>query len=209
MSLYFERPNIQPQKRASVTPVSATDTTFRQAEHPRVKVLRWDDRLKSYDPESGRPPAPPRAPSLEERTGELSLQRRSKARSRTLGNFTTTSPQGTMPLFHTVPAAGFQALILCGPGVSLNTFTSNPEEHPKALVAIGNRPMVWYVLDWCYRMGVSSKLFSRGYLPSYQIGFCVGFREISITFSWWFTFVFCLLRWLHSSFSIGASLYVQ
>ncbi|KAL8918208.1 MAG: hypothetical protein Q9208_007484 [Pyrenodesmia sp. 3 TL-2023] len=49
----------------------------------------------------------------------------------------------------------FQALILCGPGVSLNTFTSTPEDFPKALVPIGNRPMVWYPLDWCYRMNVS------------------------------------------------------
>ncbi|PGH21475.1 hypothetical protein AJ80_03266 [Polytolypa hystricis UAMH7299] len=52
--------------------------------------------------------------------------------------------------------SGFQALILCGPGVSLNTFTSNPEEFPKALVPIANRPMVWYPLDWCYRMGVTN-----------------------------------------------------
>ncbi|KAI4281372.1 MAG: hypothetical protein L6R35_005664 [Caloplaca aegaea] len=49
----------------------------------------------------------------------------------------------------------FQALILCGPGLSLNTFTSTPEEFPKALVPIANRPMVWYPLDWCYRMNIS------------------------------------------------------
>lgn len=61
-----------------------------------------------------------------------------------------------MPHSVPVPSAGFQALILCGPGVSLNTFTSNPEEFPKALIPIANRPMVWYPLDWCYRMGVSS-----------------------------------------------------
>ena len=58
-----------------------------------------------------------------------------------------------------VPPTGFQALILCGPGVSLNTFTSNPEEFPKALIPIANRPMVWYPLDWCYRMGITSKYF--------------------------------------------------
>jgi hypothetical protein len=63
-----------------------------------------------------------------------------------------------MPHFNLpVPSAGFQALILCGPGVSLNTFTSNPEEYPKALVPIANRPMVWYPLDWCYRLGITSK----------------------------------------------------
>ncbi|KAK2749970.1 hypothetical protein FQN55_002688 [Onygenales sp. PD_40] len=61
-----------------------------------------------------------------------------------------------MPHSNVVPHAGFQALILCGPGVSLNTFTSNPEEFPKALVPIANRPMVWYPLDWCYRMGITN-----------------------------------------------------
>ncbi|EAS31998.2 translation initiation factor eIF-2B subunit gamma [Coccidioides immitis RS] len=57
---------------------------------------------------------------------------------------------------HSGPPLGFQALILCGPGVSLNTFTSIPEEFPKALVPIANRPMVWYPLDWCYRMGITN-----------------------------------------------------
>ncbi|KIW70122.1 hypothetical protein PV04_02424 [Phialophora macrospora] len=54
-----------------------------------------------------------------------------------------------------MPQTGFQALILCGPGIGLNTFTSVPAEFPKALVEVANRPMVWYVLDWCYRMGVT------------------------------------------------------
>ncbi|MCJ1251972.1 hypothetical protein MMC30_009210 [Trapelia coarctata] len=54
-----------------------------------------------------------------------------------------------------MPPPGFQALILCGPGVSLNTFTSNPEDFPKALIPIANRPMLWYPLDWCYRMGIT------------------------------------------------------
>nr|POE51541.1 translation initiation factor eif-2b subunit gamma [Quercus suber] len=54
-----------------------------------------------------------------------------------------------------MPSPGLQAFILCGPGVSLNTFTSNPKDFPKALVPIANRPMVWYPLDWCYRMGIS------------------------------------------------------
>ncbi|KAH3177797.1 hypothetical protein KXW49_007914 [Aspergillus fumigatus] len=61
-----------------------------------------------------------------------------------------------MPHSIPVPPTGFQALILCGPGVSLNTFTSNPEEFPKALLPIANRPMVWYPLDWCYRMGITN-----------------------------------------------------
>jgi translation initiation factor eIF-2B subunit gamma len=64
-----------------------------------------------------------------------------------------------MPHAVPVPFSGFQAIILCGPGVSLNTFTSNPEEFPKALIPIANRPMVWYPLDWCYRMGITSMLF--------------------------------------------------
>ncbi|KAF1986798.1 eukaryotic translation initiation factor-like protein subunit eIF2B-gamma [Aulographum hederae CBS 113979] len=54
----------------------------------------------------------------------------------------------------TLPSPGFQAVILCGPGVSMNTFTSNPKDFPKALIPIANRPMVWYPLEWCYRMGV-------------------------------------------------------
>ena len=55
----------------------------------------------------------------------------------------------------TLPPPGLQAFILCGPGVSLNTFTSTPSDFPKALVPIANRPMVWYPLDYCYRMGIS------------------------------------------------------
>ncbi|KAI9789576.1 MAG: hypothetical protein M1816_005983 [Peltula sp. TS41687] len=61
-----------------------------------------------------------------------------------------------MPHAHNMPSPGFQALILCGPGVSLNTFTSSPEEFPKALVPIANRPMIWYPLDWCYRLGITN-----------------------------------------------------
>ena len=61
----------------------------------------------------------------------------------------------TMPHAVTMPSAGFQALILCGPGVSFNTFTADPEEFPKALIPIANRPMIWYPLDWCYRMGIT------------------------------------------------------
>ncbi|KAJ4288449.1 Translation initiation factor eIF-2B subunit gamma [Kalmusia sp. IMI 367209] len=55
----------------------------------------------------------------------------------------------------TLPSPGFQALILCGPGASLSTFTSSPKDIPKALLPIANRPMVWYPLEWCYRMGVT------------------------------------------------------
>ncbi|KAK3053130.1 Translation initiation factor eIF-2B subunit gamma [Extremus antarcticus] len=61
-----------------------------------------------------------------------------------------------MPHATNLPTPRLQALILCGPGVSLNTFTSSPADLPKALLPIANRPMVWYPLDWCYRMGLTS-----------------------------------------------------
>jgi translation initiation factor eIF-2B subunit gamma len=57
-----------------------------------------------------------------------------------------------------MPNPGFQAVILCGPGVSFDTFTSKAEESPKALIPIANRPMVWYALDFCHRMGISRML---------------------------------------------------
>jgi translation initiation factor eIF-2B subunit gamma len=54
-----------------------------------------------------------------------------------------------------MPNPGFQAFILCGPGISLDTFTTDPSSFPKAIIPVANRPMVWYPLDWCYRMGIS------------------------------------------------------
>ncbi|KGO72441.1 hypothetical protein PITC_076180 [Penicillium italicum] len=57
-----------------------------------------------------------------------------------------------------MPHAGpmdFQALILCGPGGSLNTFTSRPEEYPKCLIQVANRPMVFYAIDFCRRSGIT------------------------------------------------------
>ena len=63
----------------------------------------------------------------------------------------------THPHPHPQLPATTQALILCGPGGSLSTFTSVPSEHPKALIGVANRPLVWYVLDWVYRMGIGSK----------------------------------------------------
>ncbi|EGY16557.1 translation initiation factor eIF2B [Verticillium dahliae VdLs.17] len=61
-----------------------------------------------------------------------------------------------MPHAVSVPSPGLQALILCGPGSSFPTFTSNPDESPKALLPIANRPMVWYALDFCYRTGITN-----------------------------------------------------
>ncbi|OQD61781.1 hypothetical protein PENPOL_c015G10634 [Penicillium polonicum] len=55
---------------------------------------------------------------------------------------------------HTGPM-DFQALILCGPGGSLNTFTSRPEEYPKCLIQVANRPMVFYAIDFCRRSGIT------------------------------------------------------
>ncbi|PNY28850.1 Translation initiation factor eIF-2B subunit gamma, partial [Tolypocladium capitatum] len=59
-----------------------------------------------------------------------------------------------MPHAASTPSTGLQALILCGPGSSFPTFTSNPDENPKALLPIANRPMVWYPIDFCLRMGI-------------------------------------------------------
>ncbi|KAI5458146.1 hypothetical protein BGZ63DRAFT_407447 [Mariannaea sp. PMI_226] len=66
-----------------------------------------------------------------------------------------------MPHAVTMPSTGLQALILCGPGSSFPTFTSNPDENPKALLPIANRPMVWYPIDFCYRMGVTNSLYAQ------------------------------------------------
>ncbi|KAJ5513237.1 hypothetical protein N7463_002789 [Penicillium fimorum] len=49
----------------------------------------------------------------------------------------------------------FQAIILCGPGSSLSTFTSRPEEFPKCLIQVANRPMVFYAIDFCRRSGIA------------------------------------------------------
>ncbi|KAK4088472.1 hypothetical protein Purlil1_7023 [Purpureocillium lilacinum] len=62
----------------------------------------------------------------------------------------TMSPHAT-----SMPSTGLQALILCGPGSSFPTFTSNPDENPKALLPIANRPMVWYPIDFCLRTGIT------------------------------------------------------
>ncbi|KAK0651497.1 nucleotide-diphospho-sugar transferase [Cercophora newfieldiana] len=61
-----------------------------------------------------------------------------------------------MPHAVTTATPGLQALILCGPGSSFPTFTANPDENPKALLPIANRPMVWYPLEFCYRAGITN-----------------------------------------------------
>ena len=67
----------------------------------------------------------------------------------------TPSQLARMPHATSMPPSGFQALVLCGPGLGLNTFTTVPSDYPKALVSVANRPMLWYVLDWLYRSGVN------------------------------------------------------
>ena len=47
---------------------------------------------------------------------------------------------------------GLQALVLCGPGVNLETLAA---DEPKALLPIANRPMLWYAVDWCHRAGIT------------------------------------------------------
>ncbi|OIW28007.1 hypothetical protein CONLIGDRAFT_458764 [Coniochaeta ligniaria NRRL 30616] len=61
-----------------------------------------------------------------------------------------------MPHAVSMAAPGLQALILCGPGSSFPTFTANPDENPKAILPIANRPMVWYPIDFCYRTGITN-----------------------------------------------------
>lgn len=60
-----------------------------------------------------------------------------------------------MPHAVSTATPGLQALILCGPGSGFPTFAANPDENPKALLPIANRPMVWYPLDFCYRTGIT------------------------------------------------------
>lgn len=62
-----------------------------------------------------------------------------------------------MPHATSSASTGLQAIILCGPGSSFPTFTANPDENPKALLPIANRPMVWYPLEFCYRAGITGK----------------------------------------------------
>ncbi|RPB20451.1 hypothetical protein L211DRAFT_829356 [Terfezia boudieri ATCC MYA-4762] len=56
-----------------------------------------------------------------------------------------------------VVGLGFQAVILCGGGTSLYPYTQ-PDDMPKALLPVANRPMVYYALDYCEKAGVKSIL---------------------------------------------------
>ena len=165
-------------------PTTSSDTSkSQQASNPRVQVLRLASiaRSNKRGTPGATPPFLPAAPSLFrfdqaeiESVPVPGVRKPSPLRNLTLSNYSTSvnsrydseipkpldifltssRPKG-MPHAVSMPQSGFQALILCGPGIGLNTFTSVPSEFPKALVEVANRPMVWYVLDWCYRMGVT------------------------------------------------------
>ncbi|KAL9617219.1 MAG: hypothetical protein Q9160_007980 [Pyrenula sp. 1 TL-2023] len=138
----------------SDTSITAEDATsfdlnsFKQAVNARVKFLRWSGA------DGSTPPFCPYGPTLFRKehyddTSPLPRKPSPLSTSKPLSNVPPDPPVS-------MPQTGFQALVLCGPGVSLNTFSSVPAEYPKVLIPIANRPMVWYVLDWCYRMGITS-----------------------------------------------------
>ena len=163
---------------------SAEKDPFNRVSHPRVQFIRLTSVARTGRGTPGTtPPFQPAAPSLfrsvdpdqlNEPAPTVIARDPSPLRTLALSNYSSTVGQrydsspleihdhllkcrrrGRMPHAVSMPHSGFQALILCGPGIGLSTFTSVPVEFPKALVEIANRPMVWYVLDWCYRMGVT------------------------------------------------------
>lgn len=162
---------------------SAAANPSRQSLNPRIQFLRLSAVVRGRVGILGAtPPYQPAAPSLYRPISgdqeEIPLARPdqrtpSPLRNLVLSNLPRgyesrpsayiTSPINFSSLYRPpppkhvkMPQTGFQALILCGPGIGLSTFTSVPAEFPKALVEVANRPMVWYVLDWCYRMGVTA-----------------------------------------------------
>ncbi|OAP64383.1 hypothetical protein AYL99_00355 [Fonsecaea erecta] len=160
---------------------NATESPTRQSLNPRIQFLRLSAIVRGRVGVPGAtPPYQPVPPSLyralsldqDEGVGQGEVTSPSPLRNFALSNYpvryesqraahitTQTAFEGfSRHLFSRttkMPQTGFQALILCGPGIGLSTFTSVPAEYPKALVEVANRPMVWYVLDWCYRMGVT------------------------------------------------------
>ena len=136
---------------ASVKP-SLEDSQFKAPVHWRVKSLRWAATAEAIgDIEAFSPLG--LIPSGETRLGGH------QHISSPLASWHALVTSDNMPHAVNMAQTGFQALILCGPGVGLNTFTSVPKEYPKALIPIANRPMVWYVLDWCYRSGITGKQY--------------------------------------------------
>ena len=121
---------------------------FKRLIHSRVKSLRWSAAQNTVEALLDRP------------SGQItSLSAPSEPRPWERPRLSTSRPHRlakNMPHAVSMPQTGFQALVLCGPGLGLTTFTSVPKEYPKALIPIANRPMVWYVLDWCYRSGITN-----------------------------------------------------
>lgn len=161
---------------------NATTTTPQQAKNPRIQFLRLSSTASTARGLPGlTPPYIPAGPSLlrtvlddeSEHKVLVPVRNRSPLRSLVVSTYSAsvnsrydsgvenlhmhidTHRYHKMPHAVSIPHSGFQALILCGPGIGLSTFTSVPSEFPKALINVANRPMVWYVLDWCYRMGVT------------------------------------------------------
>lgn len=159
----------------------ATTTTSNQAKHWRVQFIKLSTAADSNRGRPGvTPPYCPAGPPLYRETFEddeepiveplfrnksplrnliySHHQPQSQPQSVNIRYDTSLKTSGLQHMPHAVsmPQSGFQALILCGPGIGLSTFTSVPSEYPKALINVANRPMVWYVLDWCYRMGVTN-----------------------------------------------------
>ncbi|RMD41041.1 hypothetical protein DV735_g4072, partial [Chaetothyriales sp. CBS 134920] len=140
------------------------DAFSRRATHPRVSSIRLGSQVTTARGVPGiTPPFQPSGPSLyrpwdpqEPDKPALVSAALSPSPLRQLAfSSYPIRERPRMPHAVSVAHSGFQALILCGPGIGLSTFTSVPAEYPKALVEIANRPMVWYVLEWCYSMGVT------------------------------------------------------
>ena len=152
-----------------------TFTTISQHKHQRITTLRFGARqVEENGSISGQtPPYLPKPPSLfrdsiDDPTvqttyhtsplRQVSHSLRPRLKSTSLPAWYIPTPHSKpfkMPHAVSIANTGFQALILCGPGVGLGTFTNRPDESPKALLPIANRPMLWYALDLCYRMGIT------------------------------------------------------
>ncbi|KAI9766889.1 MAG: hypothetical protein M1840_006186 [Geoglossum simile] len=126
--------------RAADAPRSSTNTETETEPEPLPEPLHPCREFPPSPPPAttSLPGCPPTNPPQQQR------QQQQQQQSAETGNRHTEKelPEAViMPHPQSMPATGFQAVILCGPGVSLNTFTSNPEELPKALVPVANRPM--------------------------------------------------------------------
>ena len=131
----------------------------RTAFNRRVAALRLFGRSELCESQDDKDyPFCPLAPTLDRnptRFGDTTASNSASPLRHLALSAYSTATNNKMPHGLSMPQSGFQAIILCGPGAGLNSFTSVPQDYPKALVTVANRPMVWYPLDWCYRMGVT------------------------------------------------------